>query len=117
MVFFDALTMKFRNVKIRGRNPACSACGPECPEVERVKFSEFDYADFCQTKCSKYDLIKLPAENTMSCEKFDEVLAKMEPDQKGVALVDVRAAVQFNIVNTNESKKISEKVKAKLAKA
>jgi hypothetical protein len=44
MVFFDALSMKFRNVKIRGKNPACIACG-ESPSLGDV--SAIDYFDFC----------------------------------------------------------------------
>ena len=35
MVFFDALTLKFRNVKIRGKNSACVACG-EAPSIYDV---------------------------------------------------------------------------------
>jgi molybdopterin/thiamine biosynthesis adenylyltransferase len=27
MIFFDAATMKFRNVKLRDRNPDCIVCG------------------------------------------------------------------------------------------
>lgn len=44
MVLFDALEMRFRNVKIRGRNPNCAACGDD-PTVLDV--SKFDYDDFC----------------------------------------------------------------------
>lgn len=49
MVFFDALSLKFRNVKIRGRNPACIACG-DSPSITDV--SLIDYYDFCQTNCN-----------------------------------------------------------------
>lgn len=45
MIFFDALQMKFRNAKLRERNPKCVACGIECPKP--VDFKTFDYADFC----------------------------------------------------------------------
>jgi hypothetical protein len=54
MIFFDALQMKFRHVKIRDRSPKCSVCG-ENPTITDVK--TFDYDEFCQTKCNKYDLI------------------------------------------------------------
>lgn len=71
MIFLDALAMKFRNVKLRERNPQCVACGPECPAEQKIKSVEsIDYADFCQTKCNKYSMIKLPAENTISVDKF-----------------------------------------------
>jgi hypothetical protein len=48
MVIFDGLTMKFRNVRIRGKLPTCCVCGPE-PKITDV--AKFDYDDFCQTNC------------------------------------------------------------------
>ena len=58
MIFLDALSMKFRNVKLRERNMKCVVCGPECPEEEKVKdVKTFDYPAFCQTNCNRYDLI------------------------------------------------------------
>lgn len=44
MVIFDALEMKFRNVKLRGRNANCDSCGDN-PKITDV--SAFDYEDFC----------------------------------------------------------------------
>lgn len=44
MVIFDALEMKFRNVKLRGRNKACVSCGDN-PTITDV--TNFDYDDFC----------------------------------------------------------------------
>ena len=44
MVIFDALSMKFRNVKIRGKMKDCAACG-ENPTITDV--SKFDYSEFC----------------------------------------------------------------------
>ena len=75
MIFMDALSMKFRNVKLREQNKKCVACGPECPEEERVRdVSKFDYAEFCQTNCNRYALIKLPSENTIPVQQFyDEI--------------------------------------------
>jgi len=32
----DALSMKFRNVKLREQNKKCVACGPECDEKDRI---------------------------------------------------------------------------------
>jgi|TARA_B110000285_G_C14940563_1_gene521803 molybdopterin/thiamine biosynthesis adenylyltransferase len=32
MIFLDALSMKFRNVKLRERNMKCVVCGPDCPD-------------------------------------------------------------------------------------
>ena len=32
MIFLDALSMKFRNVKLRERNMKCVVCGPDRPD-------------------------------------------------------------------------------------
>ena len=110
MIFLDALAMKFRNVKLREQNKKCVACGPECPEADRVTdVAKFDYADFCQTNCNLYDLIKLPAENTLSVKQFYSEIQGSE----SYALVDVRPEVQFGIVNTNHSEKFKNLVEAK----
>ena len=55
--------MKFRNVKLRDRNPECAVCG-DTPRVTDV--SKFDYESFCQTNCNKYALIKIPPENNIT---------------------------------------------------
>ena len=44
MLFFDALAMTFRNVKLRERNKACAVCGDE-PTIRDVK--DFNYEEFC----------------------------------------------------------------------
>ena len=44
MIFFDASNMKFRNVKLRDRNPACAVCGDN-PSITDT--SKFDYDAFC----------------------------------------------------------------------
>ncbi len=67
MVIFDALEMRFRNVKLRGRNISCASCG-DTPTIKDV--STLDYEDFCQTNCTLVSKIKLPQENTMSITEF-----------------------------------------------
>ena len=70
MIFFDAATMKFRNVKIRDRNPNCAVCGDK-PSV--IDVSKFDYDIFCQTNCDKYAMIKIPVENNISVQDFESI--------------------------------------------
>ena len=70
MIFFDAATMKFRNVKLRDRNPSCVVCG-DAPTLTDV--SQFDYDDFCQVSCNKYALIQIPAENNITVEEFESI--------------------------------------------
>lgn len=67
MIFFDAASMRFRNVKLRDRNANCEVCG-DSPTITETK--NFDYDEFCQTKCNKYALIKIPAENNITVEDF-----------------------------------------------
>jgi len=112
MIFVDTLSMRFRNIKLRERNPQCVACGPECPAEQKVQPDKFDYADFCQTKCDRYALMKIPDENSITCQKFNEILQDMPKAASGISLIDLRPPVQFNIVNTNASKSISEKLTA-----
>ena len=45
MIIFEGLSMKFRNVRLRGKNPACIACG-ENPSIGG-NLAAFDYEDFC----------------------------------------------------------------------
>jgi len=93
MVIFDALEMRFRNVKLRGRKPDCAACG-DSPSLLDV--STFDYNDFCQTNCDKIGQIKLPKENTISIEEFQK---HIQAKPNGTPIVDVRPAVHFRITH------------------
>jgi hypothetical protein len=70
MVIFEALEMRFRNVKLRGRNTECVACGDK-PSVTDVK--DFDYQEFCQTGCTLASKIKLPSANTMTIDVFNKL--------------------------------------------
>ena len=70
MIFFDASSMKFRNVKLRDRNPSCEVCG-DSPTITNTK--NFDYDDFCQTHCDQYALIKIPPENNITVEEFERI--------------------------------------------
>ena len=93
MVFFDALSMKFRNVKIRGRNPTCVACGDQ-PTLGDV--ASINYEDFCNTNCNLQKDIILPSQNTMPVVQFADYLAK---NADKCAVVDVRPQVHFGIVS------------------
>ena len=98
MVVYDALDMRFRNVKLRGRNAECVTCGDK-PTVTDVK--QFDYDDFCQTGCTLASRIKLPADNTMTIKDFYKV--REEAGDKKLCVVDVRPKVQYDITNLPES--------------
>lgn len=88
MVLFDALEMRFRNVKLRGRNKDCVVCGDN-PTITAV--SAFDYDDFCQTGCTVASKITLQPENTMTIAEFHKV--RTETKDKKLCVVDVRPKV------------------------
>ena len=85
MLLYDGLSVKFRTVKIRSKIPTCQVCGPS-PTITNVK--EFDYDEFCQTKCDKYALISIPNENNAKVEDFQSEFYGENGEKKG--LVDVR---------------------------
>ena len=70
MIIFEGISMKFRNVRIRGKNPACICCGEnnQIPDV-----SQFDYSDFCKMNCDVVGALQLPESNTISIEDFAEI--------------------------------------------
>ena len=70
MVIFEGLSMKFRNVRIRGKNKNCVACGDN-PQINDV--AQFDYSDFCQMNCDVVAAIQLPEANTVTIEEFASV--------------------------------------------
>ena len=75
----------------------CAACS-ENPSISDV--AEIDYDEFCQTNCSIYAHIKLPTENTISIKEFGEALSN---EKEKIAVIDVRPAVHFGIVNVPKS--------------
>jgi adenylyltransferase and sulfurtransferase len=101
MIFFDASNMKFRNVKLRDRNPACVVCG-DAPSLTDV--STFDYDSFCQVNCSRYALIKIAPENNITVEEFANVYNEsIKPNKGDNLLIDVRPALQYTIVSLEGS--------------
>mmetsp|Transcript_39340 Transcript_39340/g.29053 ORF Transcript_39340/g.29053 Transcript_39340/m.29053 type:complete len:211 (+) Transcript_39340:184-816(+) len=96
MLFYDGLAMKFRTVKIRNKMKDCKVCG-ENPSVKNVQ--DFDYDEFCQTKCDFYASIHLPPENNITVEEFHKEFIE---SKKGV-LVDVRPKVEYGIVSFKDS--------------
>lgn len=99
MVIFEGLTMKFRNVRIRGKNQACIACS-DSKTITDV--AQFDYSDFCQMNCDVVGSIRLPEQNTISIEAFAEIYKDTE-QMKNKCLVDVRNEVQFGITHLDQA--------------
>ena len=98
MIFFDAATMKFRNVKLRDRNPSCVVCGDN-PSITDV--AKFDYDDFCQVLCNRYAAFIIPPENNITVADFDPIYKEhiKTGTAANYALIDVRGGVQYKIVS------------------
>ena len=100
MIIFEGLTMKFRNVRIRGKNQACICCSSANRTITDV--AHFDYADFCQMNCDRVGQIELPDKNKISIEMFAEIY-KADREGGKWCLVDCRNETQFGIVHLKDA--------------
>lgn len=96
LVLVDALSMRFRDLKIR-RNPACAVCGPN-PTVTKL----IDYEAFCGTPA----LVSSPAMFGHKPEVTVEELKAMRERGDAFVLVDVREEREWAISDLADSVKI-----------
>ncbi|KAK2996718.1 hypothetical protein RJ639_025537 [Escallonia herrerae] len=103
MLLFDALSARFRDVKIRGRSLQCEACGGN-GKLTRQHFQEFDYEKFTQSSLSTapLKLNLLPTECRISSQEYNERIKNGEAH----ALLDVRPSHHFKIVSLPEAMSI-----------
>ncbi|KAK3030021.1 hypothetical protein RJ639_038120 [Escallonia herrerae] len=96
MLLFDALSARFRVVKIRGRSLQCEACG-ENAKLTRQHFQGFDYETFTQSPLSTapLKLNLLPKECRISGQEYNEKIINGE----ACVLLDVRPSHHFKIVS------------------
>ncbi|XP_049343873.1 adenylyltransferase and sulfurtransferase MOCS3 [Solanum verrucosum] len=103
MLLLDALSGRFRNVKLRGRSLQCEACGDDAV-LTRQTFSEFDYEKFTQTPLStgplKLNLLSL--DDRISSKEYNEQVGRGEAH----VLVDVRPSHHYKIVSLPNSMNI-----------
>ena len=85
LLLFDALNMKFRELKLR-KNPECPVCGPH-PTVTKL----IDYEQFCGIRGEEHVVPTRVPELTASEVK------KMMDEKKPFVLVDVREPHEFQI--------------------
>jgi adenylyltransferase/sulfurtransferase len=94
LILFDALRMKFRELKLR-KNPDCVICGPN-PTVTQL----IDYEQFCGIR----------GEENAPATKLPEVTApelkKMMDEKKPFVLIDVREPHEYQICSIPGSKLI-----------
>ncbi|KAK4355224.1 hypothetical protein RND71_024195 [Anisodus tanguticus] len=100
MLLLDALSGRFRNVKIRGRSLLCEACGEHAILTEQT-FRDFDYEKFTQTPLSMgpLKLNLLSPDARISSKEYSEKVTKGEAH----VLVDVRPAHHYKIVSLPNS--------------
>ena len=96
LVLVDALSMRFRDLKIR-KNPACAVCGPN-PTVTQL----IDYEAFCGTSA----LVSSPAMFGDEPEVTVEELKAMRDRGDAFVLVDVREEREWAISDLADSVKI-----------
>ncbi|XP_015080560.1 adenylyltransferase and sulfurtransferase MOCS3 [Solanum pennellii] len=103
MLLLDALSGRFRNVKLRGRSLQCEACGDDAV-LTRQTFSEFDYEKFTQTPLSTVPLKLnfLSADDRISTKEYNEKVRKGDAH----ILVDVRPSHHYKIVSLPNSMNI-----------
>ncbi|XP_042433748.1 adenylyltransferase and sulfurtransferase MOCS3-2-like [Zingiber officinale] len=95
MLLFDALSSRFRTVKIRGRSPLCPVCGENAVFTSEI-FESFDYENFTQSPMSdkaSNTLSLIPETSRISSKEYNEIVNNGEPH----VLVDVRPAHHFKI--------------------
>jgi adenylyltransferase/sulfurtransferase len=90
LVLFNALDMKFRELKLR-RDPQCPLCG-ENPTITRL----IDYDQFCG----------IPAESEMPAQNPDEVTVQdmkkaLDDPKLGIKVIDVREPDEYEIAHVN----------------
>ena len=94
LLLFDALQMKFRELKLR-KNPECPVCGTN-PTIKEL----IDYEEFCEIR----------GEETVSQATVPELtpleVKKMMDEKKPFVLIDVREPHEYQICNIPSSKLI-----------
>jgi molybdopterin/thiamine biosynthesis adenylyltransferase/rhodanese-related sulfurtransferase len=93
LLLFDALTMKFRELKLR-KNPACPVCGDN-PTINEL----IDYEAFCGMSASAGEPLPTNRENLRQWEITPEELKAKLDKKEDVFVLDVREPHEFEICN------------------
>ncbi len=90
LLLFNALDMKFREVKLR-RDPQCPLCG-EDPSITEL----IDYETFCGMAPEPATLASNPDEVTV-----EEMKRALDQPQLGITVIDVREPDEYQIAHIN----------------
>lgn len=90
MILFDALTLSFRSVKLRGRQASCALCGDD-PSIKSL----IDYEQFCGGKATDKD----QGLSLIEREKRISVVDLKEMRDVGIPhiLIDTRTPIEMEI--------------------
>jgi adenylyltransferase/sulfurtransferase len=90
MILFDALTSRYRDIRLRPRRLDCAVCGQD-PTIKKL----VDYELFCGTKANdKHSGVSLlTSDERISANDYFEVKKNGEPH----VLIDVRPKVELGI--------------------
>ncbi|XP_069696408.1 adenylyltransferase and sulfurtransferase MOCS3 [Periplaneta americana] len=94
LLVFDGSDSKFRNIRLRDRNPSCAVCGDQ-PSVTAL----IDYEQFCCSKANDKDtsLHLLDETDRISVTSYNDTRAGPH------ILIDVRSPMEFEICHLPES--------------
>lgn len=100
MLLFDALSVRIRVVRIRGRSLQCEACG-EAATLTSEQFRKFDYEKFTQSSLSTtpLKLNLLPADARLTSKEYNKRILKGEAH----VLLDVRPSHHYKIISLPKS--------------
>lgn len=97
LLLFDGLDTTFKNIRLRGKNPDCAACGLS-PTIREL----IDYEEFCGAKANdKNPNLKILGTNERICVEEYSELAK--DSAKTHLLIDVRSEEEFQICHLKNS--------------
>jgi len=96
LLFFDASTCTFRNMKLRGRDKNCAVCGDQPTITKLINYEQFcNLAAHDQTE--NIDILK--TEENTAVEVYKEIMDTNKPH----TLLDVRPAHEFEICSLPNS--------------
>ncbi|EPS61089.1 hypothetical protein M569_13711, partial [Genlisea aurea] len=96
MLLFDAISSRFRVVRIRGKSSQCEACG-ENAKMSEESFRNFDYEKFTESSLitSPWKLELVPREARITGREYHSRVANGERH----VLIDVRPSHHYKIVS------------------
>lgn len=101
LLTYDAIEMKFRVYKLKGRRHECEVCGEK--KVTKEYIEGFNYKDFTsQEACQSKKRVDLPIENQVNWKEI--LLNKEKLNETDNIFIDVRSKEQFDLYKLNEER-------------